>query len=148
MLSQSARNRQNHPDFFKSRPRENAMSHILISDTVRDDTRFADISRTHKNIAPDYKRPPYIAIVLDLGLSSSAVDVLDSTKEDDPCLRIYAGALDKKTFPFLEKDIAKILRRLHEFTPSRREFLEDAEDEVRFGASRQARHMNLKIKPG
>ena len=137
------------PIYFKSQPRGSRMSHILISDTARDNSQhdlLDTITRKHENIAPDHNGPPYIVILADLGLSSSCdVVVRDKSMTDDPCLRIYAPGLDKKTYPFLPDDIASILNALYrQSVPSAPALLQDLEAQVQFGWSREARYMNFK----
>ena len=125
------------------------MSDILIFDKARDNPQqdlLDTITRKHENVAPDHNGPPYIAILVDLGRSSSCdVVVRDKSPTDDPCLRIYVPGLDKKTYPFLPDDIAGILNALYrQSVPSASALLQDLEAQAQFGWSREARYMNFK----
>ncbi|KAF8547557.1 hypothetical protein OG21DRAFT_905914 [Imleria badia] len=146
------------PMYFKPQNagerRDTRVSHILISDKARISPQkvdLKDIQRDHPSIAPDYHGLPYIAILVDLGVDKPDFDVsLDSSKDRDTCLRIYASGLDATTYPFLvgRDKVAVTLKDLYkrQSAPSSCGHLQNLEDQVRFGASSEPRSMNLKTR--
>ena len=138
------------PLYFKSEPRKNAMSHILIPDGVRDKSQRNILdSTTQRKITPShYSGPPYIVILADLGMKKPDLDVCDDCGEasKDRCLRIYAASLETQTHLFLAPKIAGHLKDLYgryNLPPGSKE-LEELEDRVQFGLSRERRYLNLK----
>ena len=128
------------------------MSQILISDKAITSSAYAslfDIRRDHSSIAPDYRGLPYIAILVDLGMATpDFMARVDSSKDRDTCLRIYACGLDARTYPFL-KDKGHLdftLQALYkrQTAPASRNLQQNLEDQVQFGMSSEPRYMNLK----
>ena len=138
------------PMYFKSEPRENAMSHILISDKAHDKPQLNTLNNiTRRSITPShYSGPPYIVIRADLGVKDPCLFVCDNCGEGskDQCLRIYAAGLGNQTYPFLVPKIVEHLKDLYSrynLPPEYKE-LEGLEDQVQFGLSRERRYLNLK----
>lgn len=80
-----------------------------------------------------------------LGLTESAVEVkFADDPADGPCLRIYAAAIDVKTFPFLTKShqllytLEKIIThdQIHG-----RQLEQILQDQMQYGSSHTTRHM-------
>ena len=130
------------------------MSQILISDeastTRRDRQSVHDIQRDHQNIAPGYRGPPYIAILVDLGAEESELSAtMDFAQDGNQSLRIYASGLDAKTYPFLHgrDNLTRILQDIYQLqfpTSDTTLGLQELDDQVQFGLSSQPRHMNVK----
>ena len=128
------------------------MSRILISDKAGTSSLESDlnyIQRDHKSIAPSHRGLPYIAILIDLGKATSQFEVrVDSSRNKDPCLRIYAGGFDDTTYPFLkgQDGLIRILKDLYkrQFAPASGNLEQQLENQVQFGKSSEPRHMNFK----
>ena len=137
------------PIYFQNGGDQAGVSQILISDDTRISSQksgLKEIHRDHSSIAPGYRGLPYIAILVDLGVDESDLQVsLDPPSKDrDACLRVYASGLDATTYPFLagRDKVATILADLYKRQTG--SCLQDLRDQMRFGASSESRHMNLK----
>ncbi|KAI6042392.1 hypothetical protein EDC04DRAFT_2892069 [Pisolithus marmoratus] len=138
------------PIYFKDCPGEtdlSRVSQIFISDRSQRSSSYDDldnISRSHGSIKC-HSSLPWVSILVDLGLTESAVEVkFADDPADGPCLRIYAAAIDDKTFPFLTKShqllytLEKIIThdQIHG-----RQLEEILQEQMQYGSSRTTRHM-------
>jgi hypothetical protein len=143
------------PVFFKNnnQPPYLSVSHILISDKLRNSPSATDVSqitRTHEAISL-HTEQPWIAITLDLGISDTRFKSTFPTRSnhgdlDNQCLRIYATGMSSRTFPFLgginglEKVMEGITARqkIPQFDDQLRIQLQD---QFKFGATSSHAHM-------
>ncbi|KAI6042390.1 hypothetical protein EDC04DRAFT_1000571 [Pisolithus marmoratus] len=102
------------PIYFKDYPGDtdlSRVSQIFVSDNAQRSSNRGDpdnIIHDHDTIQC-HSSLPWVAISVDLGLQESVVDVkFADDQPGGPCLRIYAAAINDKTFPFLEES-----KRLH-----------------------------------
>ncbi|KAI5984772.1 hypothetical protein EDC04DRAFT_2615605 [Pisolithus marmoratus] len=138
------------PIYFKDCPGEtdlSRVSQIFISDRSQRSSSYDDldnISRSHDSIKC-HSSLPWVSILVDLGLTESAVEVkFADDPADGPCLRIYAAAIDVKTFPFLTKShqllytLEKIITHDQIYG---RQLEQVLQEQMQYGSSRMRRHM-------
>ncbi|KAI6118233.1 hypothetical protein F5141DRAFT_609580 [Pisolithus sp. B1] len=104
------------------------------------------ITRDHDSIRCHSSRP-WVAILVDLGLKKSEAKVKFSHNlTEGPCLRIYAAAINVKTFPFLSRSerLPLTLRNIiaHErIPPNGRQRMQILQEQVGCGSSCTKSHM-------
>ncbi|KAF8606156.1 hypothetical protein BDV93DRAFT_362285 [Ceratobasidium sp. AG-I] len=84
------------------------VSHILVSDRAQKQHSKADLpSITRPGSIGCSTSEPYIAMLLDLGVTDQPVEfTMDS---DESCLRIYAPGLTNSTYPRMDSEVLKTL---------------------------------------
>lgn len=125
------------------------VSQIFIQDKARktSDSGSRDlysIARSHASINCPSKLP-YIAILVDLGLEKSQLEVTFPEKGSSQDLRIYAAAVDATTFPFLA-DIPALLSSLQTFVrlqqlPTNRPLGQYLQNQMKYGSTAMESHM-------
>ncbi|KAF8545736.1 hypothetical protein OG21DRAFT_1533613 [Imleria badia] len=146
------RHSEGYPMYFKPQnPGDRGgVSQILISDKAGGQkAALRDIQRDHWSISPGYHGLPYIAILVDLSMEKPDFDVwVDSSKDRDTCLCIYAHGLNETMYPFLVggDKLTCILKDLYkqEVAPSERSLLQDLENQAQFGKTSEPCNMDLK----
>ena len=135
------------PILFMSKDGSVSVSQIFISDKVQQTgnrTHLNYITRKRINCISEL---PYIAIIVDLGLPSSAFEAKWSSagSKDADSLRIYAAGINSTTFPFLEShpSIADILRDI--MSPPKSLTIQDLQAKMRYGSTCMGRHMCWEI---
>ncbi|KAI6042694.1 hypothetical protein EDC04DRAFT_912265 [Pisolithus marmoratus] len=138
------------PIYFKDCPGKTDLSHvsqIFISDRTERSSSLNDlhnITRSHDSIKC-HSPLPWVAILVDLGLEESAVEVkFTDDPTDGPCLRIYAAAIDVRTFPFLTKSrrLPSTLQKIIAHDQIHGRQLEKILwEQMQYGNSPTARHM-------
>ncbi|KAI6135505.1 hypothetical protein EV401DRAFT_2192055 [Pisolithus croceorrhizus] len=151
------------PIYFKetvrSREDHSRVSQIFISDKARisaSKKNLNNITRHHESI-DCHSSLPWVAILVDLGLQKSAVEVDFSVRKssrptcqyapDSPCLHIYAAAINQDTFPFLSRSerLPLTLRNIigHEqIPPNDGQLTQFVQEQVRCGSTSMGCHMN------
>ena len=90
---------------------------------------------------------PYIAIIVDLGLPSSAFEAkwFSAGSEGTDSLRIYAAGMNSTTFPFLKEcpGIADILRDI--ISPPKSPAIQDLQAKMTYGSTCMRCHMCWEI---
>ncbi|KAI6042758.1 hypothetical protein EDC04DRAFT_2891606 [Pisolithus marmoratus] len=131
------------------------MSQIFISDKAQRSSNEADlqnIARTHDSINCNSPQP-WIAILVDLGMSDSVVRFTfpvgqsdrESPIEGGPCLRIYAAAINVDTFPFLSRSerLPLTLQNIisWEENPPTGKIAQFLQEQVKYGSTSTGRNM-------
>ncbi|KAI6032504.1 hypothetical protein EDC04DRAFT_2230603 [Pisolithus marmoratus] len=140
------------PIYFNDRREKNdfsRVSQIFISDKAEpksNENELNEITRNHDSIKCHSPRP-WVAILVDWGLQTSAVKVKFShNPADGPCLRIYAAAIDVKTFPFISqsKQLPLTLQNIIDYErtpPNDQEGIQSLQDRMWFALTSTRRHM-------
>ncbi|KAI6115032.1 hypothetical protein EDD17DRAFT_1827054 [Pisolithus thermaeus] len=140
------------PVYFDDRHGEDDLSRvsqIFISDRTQrrsSENELDKITRDHDSIRCHSSRP-WVAILVDLGLKKSEAKVRFSHNlTEGPCLRIYAAAINVKTFPFLSRSerLPLTLRNIiaHErIPPNGRQRMQILQEQVGCGSSCTKSHM-------
>ncbi|KAI6107521.1 hypothetical protein EDD16DRAFT_1898820 [Pisolithus croceorrhizus] len=153
-FKETIRSCQKHPREDRSR-----VSQIFISDKARSSANKKDlknITRHHESI-DCHSSLPWVAVLVDLGLQKSAVEVDFSVRQsnrptcqyapDSSCLHIYAAAINQDTFPFLSqsKRLPLTLRNItdHEqIPPHNGHLVQLVQEQVQYGSTSMGCHMN------
>lgn len=126
------------------------VSQIFISDKVTKSTNSSALQSIYRgepsiNCATEV---PYIAILVDFGTPKSEFKATwyPCRDNDGPSLRIYAAAIDKNTFPFLERH-----RIIYEFrdlasAATTDEPITVLSNQVKFGSSAQDCHTYWELR--
>ena len=116
------------------------VSQIFISGKAQsrsNQSQLRHIKRRDPTIKCD-SSVPYVAILVNLGLSNHAFDASWSKvdKKDAPSLRIYAAGINTTTFPFLTDHpyIIETLQRI--ISPQKSPTKQGLQDKMKFGSTR------------
>ncbi|KAI6043607.1 hypothetical protein EDC04DRAFT_669446 [Pisolithus marmoratus] len=141
--------------FHKDR---SCVSQIFISDRVWSRTHKQELKNItrHDDSINCHSSRPWVAILVDMALQESAVEVNFVVKQpnrpttqhvfDSPCLFIYAAAINGDTFPFLSrsKRLQLTLQNIinHDKSPPLGgQLMQILQEQVRYGSTSTGRHM-------
>ena len=131
------------PFFYMSEDGSPQMSQIFISDKAQQSSNKSQLNYITRKKINCISQLPYIAILVDLGLSSPAFEANWFSIDGVESLRIYAAGINSTTFPFLDRHshIADTLRYIT--SPPKSPALQDLQAKMVFGSSCRKLHMDI-----
>ena len=131
------------PIFFMSKDGSVLVSQIFISDKVQQTSNRTQLNYVTRKRINCISGLPYIAIIVDLGLPSSAFEAkwFSAGSECTDSLRIYAAGMNSTTFPFLKEcpGIADILRDI--ISPPKSPAIQNLQAKMTYGSTCMRCHM-------